>query len=110
MILAIEQIWKDSIGKEMLHKISASEQLLESLQSHTRTQSLQKPEMELLVFASNYKHHCFALRLKYQYPLLTNDDLYLCCLIRLGFTKNVENAKYFQTGADAIKKRKTRNY
>ena len=108
LILAIEQIWKDSIGKEMLHKISASEQLLESLQSHTRTQSLQKPEMELLVFASNYKHHCFALRLKYQYPLLTNDDLYLCCLIRLGFTKNVENAKYFQTGADAIKKRKQR--
>lgn len=68
---------------------------------------LSADELANLVEVVNLCYHHFAERLWKQFPALTETDIHLCCLIKIGIS-NAEILYLLNTNKAALKKRKNR--
>lgn len=62
--------------------------------------------MDNLFDAMNFCHNGFEERLRVDYPLLTEDDIYICCLLRMEVCHS-DIALLLDTNEEALKKEST---
>ena len=125
-----EILTKDKLHKEkLLEELSKQQQVLKErifgmneivqrierlhhmndLQKHKQRIDLILSEQDLqnLFKAMNFCYNNFEERLRKNYPSLTNEDIYVCCLIRMKVSKS-DIALLLSTNEEALKKRKYR--
>lgn len=106
---------QQSLLKERIFKLNETVRKIESLESLNPRQKqkskadllLSKQDMDNLFDAMNFCHNGFEERLRVDYPLLTEDDIYICCLLRMEVCHS-DIALLLDTNEEALKKRKYR--
>lgn len=101
--------------KERIFKLNETVRKIESLESLNPRQKqkskadllLSKQDLTNLFDAMNFCHNSFEERLRSDYSLLTEDDIYVCCLLRMGVCHS-DIALLLDTNEEALKKRKYR--
>lgn len=68
---------------------------------------LSEQDLKNLFEAMNFCYNNFEERLRANYPSLTNEDIYVCCLVRMNVGKS-DIALLLSTNEEALKKRKYR--
>lgn len=91
---------------EVVRKINEFKKIKNS-EVHGRTHVLSDEEPEILSNLTDFLHNRVISKLKQQYPNLTKDDLYLCCLLSVGLS-GAKIALMLDISDDALKKRKSR--
>ncbi|MCI6877100.1 MAG: tetratricopeptide repeat protein [Parabacteroides sp.] len=81
-------------------------QLLERIDRRSSMRPLKQDEWDSLFAYLDYADNGFIKHLQSRYPLLTQQDLELCALIRLGCEKGTDLAVYLSLTLDGMKKRK----
>ena len=72
-----------------------------------QTHAIEEKEWPELIARTNALHQQFCERLRKAFPKLTDTDLQLCCLIRLGYDKT-EQKSLLKITDDSLEKRKQR--
>lgn len=106
---------QQSLLKERIFKLNETVRKIESLESLNPRQKqkskvdllLSKQDMKNLFDAMNFCHNGFEERLRVDYPFLTEDDIYICCLLRMRVCHS-DIALLLDTNEEALKKRKYR--
>lgn len=101
--------------KELIFKMNTIIKKIDSLNSYNELQ-LTKNKAEVILSPQEladleqvieWYYDGFASRLRKAYDQLSNDDIYLCCLLKINISsKNI--VSLLNTNSDALKKRKTR--
>lgn len=99
--------------KEQIFKMNGVVKRIEemnSLNSYQKKKAelmLSEKELDDLFSAINFCYDDFEKRLRAEYPNLTNHDIYMCCLLRMGVS-NQNIAILLMSNEEALKKRKYR--
>ena len=101
--------------KEQIFKMNKTVQRIEAMNSLNLYQKkqakaqliLSEQELANLFSAINFCYNNFEERLRTEYPHLTNDDIYICCLLKMG-VNNQNIIILLEMNEEALKKRKYR--
>lgn len=110
-----EYLRKEEGLKEQIFKMNKVVKKIEGMNSLNSFQKkkanaeliLSEKELEDLFSAINFCYDNFEKCLSTKYPNLTNDDIYMCCLLRMGVS-NQNIAILLASNDEALKKRKYR--
>ena len=94
--------------REQEETLAVASPLADAIRAHTHNQHLSEEDWRKLYAVLNKNDHAFEKCLRMQYASFEEDDVRLCCLIRMGVEDNAELSCLFSIGTESIKKRKQR--
>ena len=94
--------------REQEETLAVASPLADAIRAHTHNQHLSEEDWRKLYAVLNKNDHAFEKCLRMQYASFEEEDVRLCCLIRMGVEDNAELSCLFSIGTESIKKRKQR--
>lgn len=95
------------MNSEVVQKIESLKNMSDRKKIFSKSLALSEKELEILITVMNLCFNDFTNRLKATFSNLTTDDIYLCCLLKMGAT-NQDITILFNISDATLRKRKYR--